>query len=130
MDKVYWHQVLLVGSGGFAGSAARFIVSGWVYRLVPSATLPYGTFAVNILGCFAIGLLGGLAEVQMLLGPSQRVFLLIGVLGGFTTFSTFAFETFGLAQDSELLKALVNVAAQVVGGLCAAWAGFAVARLL
>jgi CrcB protein len=130
MDNPYWRQVLLVGCGGFAGSAARFMVAGWVHRLLPAATLPYGTLAVNVLGCFAIGLLGGLAEVRMVLGPSQRLFLLIGLLGGFTTFSTFAYETYGLAQDSQLLKALANVAVQVIGGLGAAWLGFVAARLL
>ena len=86
---------------------------------LPFAALPYGTCAVNIIGCLA-----GLTDFRQLLGPSQRVFLMIGVLGGFTTFSTFAYETFELAQYRELARAFANVAAQVVVGFGAAALGY------
>jgi len=92
---------------------------------VPFAALPYGTCAVNIIGCLAIGCLAGLTDFRQLLGPSQRVFLMIGVLGGFTTF---AYETFELAQDRELARAFANVAAQVVVGFGAAALGYVGAR--
>ena len=130
MNRTYLSQVLLAGLGGFVGSSARFIISGWVQRLFPLAALPYGTFVVNIVGCLALGCLAGLAEFRQLLGPSQRVFLMIGVLGGFTTFSTFAYETFELAQDRELARALANVAAQVVVGFGAAALGYMSARYI
>jgi CrcB protein len=120
--------VLLVGTGGFLGSIGRYLVGGWVHSLVPFSTFPFGTLVVNALGCFAIGLLGGLADSRQLLGADLRLFLLIGVLGGFTTFSSFAYETLALTRDAEAGRALMNVAAQIVVGLAACWAGYALVR--
>ena len=82
---VYIKQVLLVGLGGAIGSSLRFIIGGWVQGLAPMSSFPYGTLAVNVIGCLLIGLLGGLAEYRGVLDPMQRAFLIIGVLGGFTT---------------------------------------------
>lgn len=121
-------QILLVGLGGFVGSTLRFLISGWVHRLVPFAQLPWGTLAVNVVGCLAIGLLGGLADGMQALTASQRLFLVLGLLGGFTTFSSFAFETLALARDAEMAGAFLNVLLQVVLGLFAAWGGYAVTR--
>jgi CrcB protein len=120
--------VLLAGLGGFIGSAGRYLVGGWIHRAWPFATLPFGTLAVNVCGCFLIGLLAGLVEVRQLFGPDLRVFLLIGLLGGFTTFSSFAYETLALLRDADLGRALANVGAQVVFGLGAAWVGYALVR--
>jgi CrcB protein len=120
--------VLLAGAGGFIGSAARYLIGGWVHRLAPFATFPLGTLAVNVCGCFTIGLLSGLIDARQVFGPEARVFLLIGVLGGFTTFSTFAYETLALARDAELARAFANVAAQVLLGLGAAWLGHGLVR--
>jgi len=121
---------MLVGAGGFVGSTLRFIVSGWAQRLANSGGFPYGTLTVNVLGCLLIGLLGGLAEYRQMLEPWQRLFLMIGILGGFTTFSTFAYETLALAQDAEFLKAAINTLLQVVVGFAAAFAGIMIARSL
>jgi CrcB protein len=126
----YFAQIMIVGAGGFLGSALRFIVSGWTQRLAATGGFPYGTLVVNVLGCLLIGLLGGLAEYRQVLEPWQRLFLMIGILGGFTTFSTFAYETLALAQDAELLKAAVNTLLQVVVGFFAAFAGIMIARSL
>jgi CrcB protein len=126
----YLLQVLLVGVGGFVGSSLRFVVSGLVHRIVPFGAFPYGTLAVNVLGCLAIGFLGGLADLRQALGVPQRLFLLIGVLGGFTTFSTFAYESFTLAQDSQFARVAANVVLQVVLGFAAAWVGYLGARYL
>lgn len=123
-------QTLVVGAGGFVGAGLRFLVSGWVYQLVPNAGFPWGTLVVNVVGCLVLGLLGGLAEVRGVLSATTRLFLFIGVLGGFTTFSTLAFETIALADGSQMLRAAANVAAHVVLGLGAAWLGFNGARLL
>lgn len=122
-------QILLVGLGGFLGSVSRYLVAGWTHRLWPLTTFPVGTLAVNVLGCWLIGLLAGLAEVRQLLGTDARLFLLIGVLGGFTTFSTFAYETLALTRDAEFFRPFANVLLQVVLGLGAAWLGYALARL-
>lgn len=124
MSSAYFYQVMIVGAGGFIGSALRFMVSGWAQRLAVASVFPYGTLVVNVLGCLLIGILGGLAEYRQVLEPGQRLFLMIGVLGGFTTFSTFAFESLSLMQDAELLKALANTALHVVLGFAAAFAGF------
>ena len=125
-----WGAVLLVGLGGFVGAGARYIASGMVHRAASLEGFPLGTLAVNVLGCLLIGLLGGLMELRQLLGPSMRLFLLIGVLGGFTTFSTLAYETLELAQAAQLLRAAANLVAHVVLGLGAAWLGFVVARFV
>lgn len=120
--------VLLVGLGGFVGSVGRYLVSGWVHRLTPYAAFPWGTLAVNVSGCFLIGIFSGLAESRQLWGPELRLFVMLGLLGGFTTFSSFAYETAALARDADPLRALANVALQVVLGLAAAWLAYAIAR--
>ena len=130
MSAVYIKQIFIVGAGGFIGSILRFMISGWVQRLAITGVFPYGTLVVNVLGCFLIGVLGGLAEHRQVLEPGQRLFLMIGVLGGFTTFSTFAFETLSLVQDAEVLKGMVNTLLQVILGFAAAFAGFVGTRYL
>ena len=130
MSSSYLSQVVLVGLGGAVGSSLRFMVSGWVHGAIPFSAFPYGTLVVNVLGCLGIGLLGGLSDLRQMLDPAQRLFLLIGVLGGFTTFSTFAYETFSLAQDAETAKALANALLQMILGFTAAWLGYAVARAM
>ena len=120
--------ILLAGLGGFIGSAGRYLIGGWVHRFAPLTTFPIGTLFVNASGCFLIGLLGGLIEVRQMFGPDLRVFLLIGVLGGFTTFSSFAYETLALTRDAEFARALFNIAAQMILGLGAAWLGYACVR--
>ena len=123
-------QTLWVGAGGFFGAGLRFLVSGLVYRLIPNAGFPWGTLVVNVLGCLVLGLLGGLAEYRGVLSATTRLFLFIGVLGGFTTFSTIAFETVVLADGSQMLRAAVNIAAHVILGLSAAWLGYHGARMV
>jgi len=129
MGRGEWTLVLWVGAGGFIGSSLRFLVSGWVQRLFSFGTFPWGTLAVNGLGCLVLGFLGGLADSRQMFGPAQRAFMFIGVLGGFTTFSTFAYETIGLAQHSGA-RALANAALQMGLGLAAAATGYALTRFL
>ena len=119
---------LWVGAGGFLGAVLRYGLQSLVQRQVPEAIFPYGTLAVNVLGCLAIGLLVGLLESRQLLGPELRGFVLIGVLGGFTTFSTFGYETFALANAGDLLRASANVGAHVLLGLPAVWLGYTLTR--
>jgi CrcB protein len=85
--------------------------------------LPWGTLAVNVLGCLAIGFCGGLAESRQLFAADARLFLFIGVFGGFTTFSTFGYETFALLRDGDTLRAILNILLQIGFGLGAVWAG-------
>lgn len=122
--------LLFVGIGGFAGAILRYVLSGYVQQAARSAAFPYGTLAVNVVGCFVIGLLSQLAESRGLLVADTRALLLPGFLGGFTTFSTFGNETMNLFRDGEMPIALANTAANVLLGLGAVWAGRSVASLI
>lgn len=122
-------ELLLVGGGGLLGSLSRFYLSGWVHRWSGVSGFPLGTLAVNLVGCLAIGLAAGLAESRQLLSAEMRLFLMLGFLGGFTTFSTFGWESFALLRGGEALRAFVNLGLHLVGGLAAVWAGVALSRL-
>ena len=115
--------LLLVAIGGAIGSMARYLFSTAVLRATGSL-FPAGTFAVNVVGCVVFGLIAGAAEQRVQVAPELRVFLLVGVLGGFTTFSSYAFESFGLIRDGQFAWAAVNVVGQVVAGLAGMWAGY------
>ena len=115
---------LLVGAGGFLGALLRYALSGLVHRQLPLTSFPYGTLAVNLVGCLLIGALAGLADFRQLFSPEARIFALIGVLGGFTTFSTFGYETFVMLRDAEYLRAAVNVGLHVVLGVALVWIGY------
>ena len=115
---------LFVGAGGFMGSIARYLLSGWVQRVAQDSWFPYGTMSVNLLGCLVIGILAGLAESRGLLTPNSRAFLLVGVLGGFTTFSSFSYDTASLFNSGRTLAALLNIAAQVILGVAATWLSY------
>jgi fluoride exporter len=112
----------VIALGGALGSVARYLVAGLVHRYA-SPYFPYGTFVVNVAGCLLFGAIFGLSEQRFVVGPTMRAFLLIGVLGGFTTFSSFTFETFQLLRDGEFLLAAANSVGQVVIGLAAFWIG-------
>ncbi len=122
-------HMLLVGVGGFLGAILRYAASGAVQRLAGFSAFPYGTLAVNVVGCLAIGALAGAVESRQILGPDARLFLMIGLLGSFTTFSTFGYETLSLLRDGALLRASVNVTLQVGLGLGAAWTGLILSRV-
>ncbi len=123
-------NILFVGVGGFFGSMGRYLLSGAVYQLFPNLHFPIGTTVVNVLGCFLIGFTSALVEFRNLLSPEVRVFLMIGVLGGFTTFSTFGYETIALLRDGAFLTGLANVLIQVIFGISAVWLGYSVVRLI
>jgi CrcB protein len=128
--KTWMLNLLLVGSGGFFGAICRYSLGGAVHQWTQISTFPLGTMVVNILGCFLIGLGGGLMELRQLFTPELRLFLLIGFLGGFTTFSTFGFESWALMRDGEFFFAAVNVVIQVLAGFTAVWFGFGLTRYL
>ena len=122
------NHYLAVAIGGCLGSIARYWLSGVVQRYA-NGEFPYGTLAVNVLGCLVIGYVVGLVEYRQLFGPNVRLFLTVGILGGFTTFSTFGYETFALLRDKQHLLALGNVAANVLIGVVAVMAGWFLAKL-
>jgi len=117
------HKMILVGLGGFIGAVLRYLISGCIQNLTQSVAFPYGTLAVNITGCFLIGILSHLVESQAGITVEMRLLLIIGLLGSFTTYSTFSNETMNLLQDQRLLLALLNVATHTILGLSAVLLG-------
>jgi len=117
-------QVLLVGLGGGLGSIARFFVSGVAMQHAGTWRFPLGTFRVNCLGCLIIGALVALMERRAILTAETRLFLLTGVLGGFTTFSAFALESVLLLRKGEIAIPVFYAVASVLGGFLAVWLGF------
>lgn len=116
-------DILLVGTGGFLGSVFRFLLGGAVTRASGASTFPYGTLAVNLLGCLTIGVLAGLAESRSMLSSETRLFLMTGLLGGFTTFSAFAYESYFLGRQNAWPALLANIGISAVAGLGAVWLG-------
>ncbi len=116
----------LVGCGGFLGALLRYGLSGFVQRINTITHFPAGTLAVNLVGCLLIGLLVGFAEVRQISDPQFRAFLLVGLLGGFTTFSTFGLDTLNLLRDRKLFHATANVGIHVILGLALVWIGYVV----
>jgi fluoride exporter len=122
-------RTLLVGAGGFVGAIARYLAGHAVYR-VTTSSFPWATFLVNATGCFAIGFLAVVADEHAAIGPEARLFWIAGVLGGYTTFSSFGYETILLARAGDYPLAAANALGQVAVGLFAVWAGASLARAI
>lgn len=123
-------EVLLVGGGGFIGVVLRYAVGGLVQAASRSSALPYGTLFVNVSGCLALGLLSQLADTRGIFTPEVRLLLFAGVLGAYTTFSTFGNDTLRLFNAGTPLLALANIGAQLGLGLGAVWLGRSAAAWL
>ncbi|MCC7402191.1 MAG: fluoride efflux transporter CrcB [Chitinophagaceae bacterium] len=122
-------NVLLIGLGGGAGSIARYFCQRWFADNFQTA-FPWGTFVVNIAGCFLIGILFAVSERTTLLSPQVRLMLITGLCGGFTTFSTFAFENMNLLRSGDVSYALLYTLASVLLGIAAVFAGIGLIKLL
>ena len=120
--------LLLVGTGGFLGSVSRFLASRWVQNIFPSA-FPFGTFLVNISGCFLIGLIYGLSEKSPLLTSGWKLFLVIGFCGGFTTFSPFANENLALLRSGEFFHCFIYTGLSVFLGIAATFFGVLITKI-
>jgi fluoride exporter len=118
---------LLIAVGGALGSIARYGAQGAVHRL-SGGSFPAGTLAVNLAGCLAIGFLAAMFNGPMLVREEYRIGLMVGMLGGFTTFSAFGLETFLLGNDGQYWLAALNVALSCVLGLVAVWGGYRIAE--
>ncbi|MCG8614688.1 MAG: fluoride efflux transporter CrcB [Desulfobacterales bacterium] len=123
-------KILMVGIGGGLGAICRYLVYETYLAMVKDAWLPLGTITVNVTGCLAIGLLGGIAETRDIFTPEMRALIFIGFLGGFTTFSTFGFELFFFLRNGQIGLAALNILIQLTAGLLAVCAGFSLARLV
>ncbi len=122
-------QTLAIAAGGATGALMRFWVSTATYAWL-GRDFPWGTLMVNVVGSFAMGLLYILFIERLTAGPELRAFLLIGLLGAFTTFSTFSIETFNLVEEAQIGKALLNAGGSVIICVAAAWLGVIAGRQL
>jgi fluoride exporter len=122
-------KYLVIGAGGFAGAVARFAVAAWIGQRW-GRSFPLGTFVINVSGSFLIGLLMYLLTEKLMVNPQWRLFLVVGFLGAYTTFSTFEYETGKLVNDGELILATLNVAGSVIAGFIALKTGEILAKII
>jgi CrcB protein len=121
-------NILLVALGGALGSILRYLVNAYAQSIANG--FPLGTLLVNVVGCFVIGFLSHLAEERGMFEDPTRALMFVGILGGFTTFSSFGNETLRLFRNDQLFLALTNIGANLILGLLAVWAGHLLATLL
>lgn len=126
---VLGRRILLVALGGAVGSVLRYLVGLWAGQTL-DPTFPWGTMSVNIVGCFMIGALATLADEVGVIGPEARTLLIVGVLGGFTTFSSFALETQRLIEAKEMVYMALYVAGSLGISFLATLLGIGLIRLL
>ena len=122
--------LVLIGTGGFIGSILRYLLSGYVQQLSKSIQFPFGTLAVNVVGCVLVGFLAELADQRGFLSEETRGFLIVGFLGGFTTFSAFGNETMNLLRSGELWLAGANIIGHMLLSVIAVWIGYSTASLI
>ena len=122
-------KLLFIGVAGFAGTLSRYWLSGVIARRY-GETFPLGTLVVNLAGCFLVGLLFYVMNERYLVNQTMRTVIMIGFLGGFTTFSSFGLQTFTLLQDGEFGLAVLNITASNVVGLLLVWAGYTLGKAI
>jgi len=127
--NIQMQKTILVGVAGLIGTLLRYWLSGLVARQY-GETFPWGTLVVNLVGCFLAGAVFYVTEERFLISPTLRTVILIGFLGGFTTFSSYGLQTFTLLRDGEIGWAAVNIAASNVFGLFMVWTGYVVSKAL
>ena len=122
-------RYLAVLAGGALGTGLRYSLSTLIYSTIKEPKFPYANLVINVSGSFMIGLLVQLFEARWLVSPTTRIAVLTGILGGYTTFSSFSFETYVLLRDGEVWRGILNASANVLVGLVAVWLGIRLAQL-
>lgn len=122
-------QFLNLILGGVIGTVSRYLLSGAVYKAF-GTTFPYGTFTVNILGCFLVGLFASLMDEKIVLNTNLRLLFMVGFCGAFTTFSTLIYESYNLIKDGDSLRALLNIVLSVIIGFIVFKLGITIGDLL
>jgi CrcB protein len=121
--------LLIIGTGGFLGTIARYLTQQGISKILP-ILFPYGTLAVNIAGCFLIGIIYALADRGNALSPEWRIFLTTGFCGGYTTFSTFSYESYNLIRDEQYLYLSLYIGLSVILGIMATFLGIILIKSL
>lgn len=121
--------IILVAIGGSIGSVLRYLIAKWAAEKI-DFTLPYGTFIVNIVGCFIIGFFMTIVTERVVVSPYWRLFVTVGFVGGLTTFSSFSYESIQLLLQSNFFQGFCNIGGNVIIGLFATWLGISAARLI
>lgn len=121
-------RIFFVALGGLFGSVSRFLLADIVQRVI-RVSFPFGTFIVNLVGCFLFGIVWGAFESRSLIGAEARLLLLTGFMGSFTTFSTFAFEGFLFLQATQWLHAVFYIVGQLIAGILLLWCGIMLGKL-
>jgi len=121
--------LLIMGTGGFLGTIARYLTQQGIIKIIP-VIFPFGTLAVNLAGCFLIGIFYALADRGNALSPEWRFFLTTGFCGGFTTFSTFSYESYNLIRDEQYVYLSLYVGISVIIGIMATFLGIILIRSL
>ncbi len=116
-------KLLLIFAGSGVGGVLRYTIGGWTQRLA-NGSFPIGTLLVNVLGCLAIGFLAAALSGRVLLREEYRIALMVGLLGGFTTFSSFGLETFALLNDGQYVRATTNIVLSIAAGLLGVLLGY------
>ncbi len=124
------HPLIWVALGGAIGSMVRYSVSAFVVKQVNPVHFPWGTFSVNILGCMLAGVFLLVAESVQSISQEARLFIVTGLLGGFTTFSAFGIETLGLIRRGEILIALSYASLSIIVGVCAMWLTYSMVKMV
>ncbi|MEN6412734.1 MAG: fluoride efflux transporter CrcB [Veillonellales bacterium] len=122
-------EIIAVAVGGGIGAAARYLVSIWAAGKF-GAEFPYGTLIVNIVGCFIIGAFMTLAAERLIVSPYWRLLIVVGFVGGLTTFSSFSYETLRMLEEADIAQAFYNIGLNVIIGFLATWLGIGAARLI
>ena len=124
MNQELFRVSLIVGLGGFVGITARFVFGSLIEKIIPTSQFPLGTLTVNIIGCFLIGMVAGFSVDRISSDSTLFLFITVGLLGGFTTFSAFAYEAQLFFQIGELFKLSGYVLLQVLTGIAMAFFGY------
>lgn len=124
-----WRTIFIVGTGGFIGSVARYLIQVALAKGMGS-TFPFATFIANITGCFIIGVVYAISEKGNLMNPEWRIFLTVGFCGGFTTFSTFAYDNLNLLKGNSIGYLLLNAGGSLFLGVLAVYLGIVLIRLI
>jgi len=122
-------EILIIGAGGFLGAVLRYIAIVSMQVFKTKHAIPLGTLLVNVVGCLLIGFLAVLAENSRILTPDTRNFLIVGILGAFTTFSTFGYESMTMLKNGATTAFVLNIGLQVVLGFMAVWLGMTAGHL-